>query len=99
MNSQVTKPNIDGIPRYMRENARFCFWKLIVKEDGNPTKIPFNPNAPKCGAKTDQPETFGTLTEAVKAYQQYDGDGIGVLNNQVLWGIDIDHCLENGQFL
>ena len=98
MNSQIAKPNVNGIPKYMREHARFCFWKLEMKEE-RLTKVPYNPNSPKSGAQTNNPETFGTLAQAMEAYQQNGGDGIGVLNDQGLWGIDIDHCIdENGQF-
>ena len=97
MNSQISKPNVDGIPQYMRENARFCFWKMQLRNE-QLTKIPYNPKLPNSGAQTNNPETFGTLDQAMKAYQQYGGDGIGVLNDQGLWGIDIDHCVDtNGQ--
>ncbi len=98
MKPQVTKPNENGIPRYMREHARFCFWRLITKDNGDTTKIPFNPNAPKLGAQTNHPETFGTLVQAMTACEKYGGSGIGVNLQDGLWAIDVDHCIdEQGQ--
>ena len=98
MNLRTMEPNENGIPRYMRDHARFCFWRMETRK-GDITKVPYNPNDPKCCAQTNRPETFGTFGEAMAACRQYGGTGIGVLNDQGLWGIDIDHCVdENGQF-
>ena len=98
MNPMIMEPNENGIPQYMRDNARFCFWRMETRK-GDITKVPYNPNDPRSCAQTNRPETFGTFAQAMAAYRIYKGDGIGVLNDQGLWGIDIDHCVdENGQF-
>lgn len=96
MSDQAVKFRVNeaGIPRYMRDQARFCFWRLIKKDNGDVTKIPFNPNAPKLGAQTNHPETFGTLAQAMTACQKFGGSGIGVNLQDGLWAIDVDHCID-----
>ena len=96
MSNQAVKFRVNeaGIPRYMRDQARFCFWRLIKKDNGDVTKIPFNPNAPKLGAQTNHPETFGTLAQAMTACQKFGGSGIGVNLQDGLWAIDVDHCID-----
>ena len=81
MNPRIMEPNENGIPRYMRDHARFCFWRMETRK-GDITKVPYNPNDPKCCAQTNRPETFGTFGQAMAACRQYGGTGIGVLNDQ-----------------
>ena len=37
MSDQAVKFRVNeaGIPRYMHEHARFCFWRLITKDNGD----------------------------------------------------------------
>lgn len=64
MNPRTMEPNENGIPRYMRDHARFCFWRMETRKE-DITKVPYNPNDPKCRAQANRPETFGTFGEAM----------------------------------
>ena len=50
MKPRTMESNENGIPRYMHDHARFCFWRMETRK-GDITKVPFNPNDPKCRAQ------------------------------------------------
>lgn len=58
-------------------------------------KRPINPRT-GAGAKSNDPNTWATFDEAVEAVAKYNLDGIGVMFDNGLGGVDIDHCIENG---
>ena len=42
MNPRTMDPNENGIPRYMRDHARFCFWRMETRKE-DITKVPYFP--------------------------------------------------------
>ena len=84
-----------GVPEYLKENAVWCAWKF-VERDGKPTKKPFNPHT-GYGADPTNPATFADYETARKfaAVGKYEGVGVGVFGD--LAGIDIDHCIIDGE--
>ena len=86
--------NTQNIPEYLREHGRFCLWKY-EERDGRQTKMPYNPNRPQDKARSNDPATFATLEVAAARTSGFDGLGIGIFDSVA--GIDIDHCIVDGQ--
>lgn len=86
----------DNIPPEMKAVNNWVCWKF-QKRGGKNTKIPYNP---KTGgmAKSNSPETWASFETAVNAFSGGSYDGIGFeLGNSPFVGIDIDHCIKDGQ--
>lgn len=88
----------NNIPASLRKRARFCCWRYEDRPSGR-TKVPINPLT-GYGAKSTDPNTFGTFEQAMfaKDLNGYDGIGIGIFGD--ICAIDIDHCIdtETGTF-
>ena len=85
----------DNIPKFIKDTGQFCNWRYETRKGGK-TKVPYNPIT-KCNACVDAPETFVDYMTAVGAVANYDGIGIRV-NGRII-GIDLDHCVVDGQML
>ena len=85
--------NFVGIPDELKKNAAFCLWKL-EKRQGRPTKVPYNPKTREL-ARTNDPKTFGSFAEVMKAYAMGGYDGVGYLVSEGIGAIDIDHCIRD----
>lgn len=84
-------PVID-IPSELRDLSQWVLWRKLDR-GGKVTKPPYQPNGQK--AESDNPDTWSTFEDAVRALPKFDGLGIMLANG--LCGIDIDHCIENGE--
>ena len=85
---------LEKIPQYLKTNGRFCTWKYEMR-DGNQTKVPYMPGSTR-KAQVDNPATFKPFEETVAAR---GSEGIGILVNGRIVGIDLDHCIEDGRLL
>lgn len=85
---------VQKIPQTLKNLREFCCWKYEVK-DGRKTKAPYNP-VTGYSARTNDPSTFVTYDTAVNAFG-YDGIGIRVSGQFV--GIDLDHCVKDGNIV
>ena len=85
---------VQKLPQTLKDLGEFCCWKYEVK-DGRKTKVPYNP-VTGYGARTNDPSTFVPFDTAVNA-SGYDGIGIRVSGAFV--GIDLDHCMDDGNLL
>ncbi len=85
---------VKNIPQTLKDLGEFCCWKYQVK-NGRKTKVPYNP-VTGYGARTNDPSAFVSYGTAVNA-SGYEGIGIRVSGNFV--GIDLDHCVENGELV
>jgi len=70
----------------------------IVKRGGRPTKVPFSVDGKP--AKADDPSTWMTREQAVKAARQNQHQGIGIMfaaldDGRHLGGIDLDACIDD----
>lgn len=92
--------NFDNIPQELKELDRWVCWRWEekFKKDGTPdapAKMPINPSTGG-RAMSNNPATWGTFYDAVKAFQDAEkGDiqGIGFMfNGDGIIGVDIDHC-------
>jgi hypothetical protein len=87
----------------LTEQPRWVCWAWEYRETkagkGKWTKPPRRPNNPRYHAKSDDPSTWGTYSDAVKAVTAGNADGIGVaLLGSGIGAADLDHCrnLETG---
>ncbi len=83
--------NLENIPNYLKENARFCNWKYETR-NGMLTKVPYNPHS-NTKASVNDISTFSGFDLAVSRLDIYDGIGIKV-DGRII-AIDLDHCIEN----
>lgn len=84
----ITK--IENIPAELKAVNNWVCWK---GED----KIPKNPHNGK-NAQSNNPETWGSLDDAIKACDKYRFDGVGFEFSEPYFGVDLDHCLDNVDF-
>jgi len=91
---QLTNRFKSGMLAELQEYKNFVVWKKTPDNK----KIPFEPVS-KTLARTDNPATWGTLDEALKALQTGNYHGIGFVfsKSDPFTGIDIDHCIVEGQ--
>ncbi len=66
-----------------------------------PNKMPLCPRPEQDGklhpAQADNNRTWGTLDEALYAVKKYGAVGIGFELGEGICGVDIDHCIEDGE--
>jgi putative DNA primase/helicase len=82
---------LEKVPQYLKDNDQFCNWRYELR-DGNQTKVLYM-SGTKRKANVDDPTTFVVFDTAASA-TGYDGIGIRVSGGIV--GIDLDHCMEDG---
>lgn len=87
--------NFDNIPDYVKDNAEFCCWRYETVNKKQ-TKVPYNPRTGR-RASVSNSATFTDFATAVKASVKYSGIGIRVSNGII--GIDLDHCIKDGEVL
>ena len=79
-----------GVLEELQEYDHFVVWKKTPDNK----KIPFDPTS-KSLARTDDPNTWGNLDQALKALRTGNYHGIGFVfsEDDPFTGIDIDHCV------
>lgn len=85
--------NINPLVLAFGEKECWINWNKEMK-DGKPDKIPKRSDG-QGNAKPDDPSTWHTFAEVDAVRNHFDGIGI-MLNNKIL-GVDIDHCIINGE--
>lgn len=81
---------VENIPNELKKLRQFVCW---VGND----KIPKNPHTGQ-NAMSNNPDTWGTIEEAVAACEKYRFDGVGLMFAPPIFGVDLDHCLDNIDF-
>lgn len=86
------RTNIENIPVELKKIRNWVCW---VGED----KIPKNPSNGK-NAQSNNPKTWGTFEQAVKACETFKFDGIGFMfdGKSGYFGVDLDHCVDKVDF-
>src|SRR5258706_6149365 len=89
--------NFEHIPERLRAYAHFVVWQY-ERIDDELKKPPIDPKTGRRASVT-KPETWGSLQEAQEAYEteQFAGVGIVLTADMGIVGIDIDHCIVDGQ--
>jgi hypothetical protein len=80
---------LDGIPQELRALPRWVGWEYRYRK-GDWTKVPINLMT-NAEAKTNDPSTWATFTEAERALSNFDGIGF-VFDGSEYVGIDLDDC-------
>jgi hypothetical protein len=84
---------IEPIPSDMAYERRWLNWRTELR-DGKWTKVPVDPHT-GANAKSNDPETWGTLTDAWEHALERDL-GIGFALGDGWLGVDIDDCTSKG---
>ena len=90
----------DEIPTSLVVYPQWVLWRYEPRKDGGkPHKTPYSPT----GAKADvtNPATwcsFDTILEAYNQFHRYNGIGFVLTKDAPIVGVDIDDCIEPGQF-
>jgi hypothetical protein len=72
---------------------QWVIWKWEQGKTGKMTKVPYQGRRPGRLAKTTDPQTWCSLNDAMAAYCDGNGDGIGfVLSGSEIAAVDLDHC-------
>lgn len=82
---------IENIPEELKKTKQWVCW---VGED----KIPKNPASGK-NAQSNNPKTWGTFEQAVKACETFGLNGIGFMFASPYFGVDLDHCMDRLDFV
>jgi putative DNA primase/helicase len=88
----------EGIPPSLRSNKRWFTWKYVPdpKKPEKPKKIPFctqrSPDGRVPPARSNDPATWSSFDDAVKAWQRHRHSGIGYVLGPGEVGIDFDGC-------
>ena len=82
---------IDNIPEELKKVKQWVCW---IGSD----KVPKNPASGK-NAQSNNPKTWGTFAQAVKACETFGLDGIGFMFAPPYFGVDLDHCMDKMDFV
>lgn len=82
--------NIQNIPKELKKLKQWCCWC------GD--KLPKNPYTGG-NAQSNNPETWSDFDTAVAAVEKYHFDGIGFQFANGYFGVDLDHCINNADFV
>lgn len=88
------KLELERLPQELKKQKCWICWRLEPKGEGEkPDKIPYNPaNGKK--AMSNNPATWGSFQQAVKAMEKFGFSGLGFVFSKVnaYLGVDIDNC-------
>lgn len=85
--------SFDHIPAELKARPQWVAW-ILVERAGKKTKLPINPKNGKL-AKTDDPTTWGTFEQAVRAGKQLNGIGYVFSADDPYCGIDLDGHIDH----
>ena len=83
--------NIENIPSELKTVKQWVCWT-------GSDKIPKNPMTGN-NAMSNKADTWGTFDQAVDACGKFGFDGIGFMFAPPYFGVDLDHCLDNTEFV
>ena len=88
---------VENIPAELKQGRHWLCWRLErVKERW--TKVPYRPFGPLRKARSNDPGTWGTFEQALRYWRSHpEITGIGIAFADDLVGIDLDHCIAEGE--
>ena len=88
--------NVAAVLEELKARPNWVVWRLVERE-GRPTKVPVDPKTGGPG-KPNDPTTWGSFDQAVKAWQRNGAAGVGYVfsADDPFAGIDLDHALMDG---
>jgi putative DNA primase/helicase len=90
----------ENIPTCLKELNQWVVWRLHLREDGKPAKVPMDPKMYTQPASVTNPETWGTFAEAVACFATDSnrvkpvlaGIGFVFTSADPFTGVDVDEC-------
>ncbi|MGE7691332.1 phage/plasmid primase, P4 family [Lysinibacillus sp. NPDC097214] len=94
---EIKSDSYYNIPLELQQLKNWVVWKYEIR-GGKKTKVPYQSNGDY--AKSNDPNTWDTFENVVKAARsgRYSGIGFMFSQNDCYMGIDIDKCFINGKF-
>jgi hypothetical protein len=91
-----TPVNMTALPAALTQRPQWVLWRYEQRGKNKPTKVPYQAKQPDKKAKSSDPNTWATFTEAANAYQQGHGDGLGFVfsGDDGFCGVDLDGCCD-----
>ena len=88
----------DTFPARLLEMPRWVCWMRTTdpKKPDRPRKVPMAADG-NGKAACNRPATWGVFSQAAETCIRKEYDGLGFMLGDGIFGIDIDHCLSNGQ--
>lgn len=86
----------NNIPADLKQLRQWVCFKFVDRDNGLKGKVPVDPKTGK-NAKANDASTWGSYEEAIQGLMLYDLDGIGFEFANGVFGVDLDHVIENGQ--
>ena len=91
MTKEKIKEKYSAIPAELLKVAQWVCW---VGSD----KIPKNAHTGN-NAQSNNPATWATFDVAAEACEKYNFDGVGFMFAPPYFGVDLDHCIDNVDFV
>ncbi len=89
---------LDALPDEIQQSARCVIWRREnANGNGRITKIPYVATEPARLASSTDPSTWRPFLDARNAFEDGKADGPGFVLGNGYVGIDIDHCVVDGQ--
>lgn len=82
---------VENIPNELKQVSNWVCWQ-------GEAKIPKNPFNGQ-NAQSNNPKSWGTFAQACKACESFGFDGLGFMFSEPYFGIDLDHCMDNLDFV
>lgn len=88
----MTAVPAEAIPAELRSRDQWLVWRLVSR-NGKTTKVPYQARNPRLNAKTDDPSTWASFEDAVRASAAKDISGVGFVlaAGDDYACIDLDH--------
>lgn len=83
--------NFDAIPAELRARRQWVVWRLVKRDDGKGTKVPYRADGSGKASSTD-PSTWSTFDAAVAGAEALNANGIGYVfsPDDPYFGLDLD---------
>ena len=86
----------NNIPADLKKLRQWVCFKFTDRGNGLKGKVPVDPKTGN-NAKANDASTWGSYEEAIQGLMLYNLDGIGFEFANGVFGVDLDHVIENGQ--
>lgn len=89
---------MNEFPAKLLNMPRWVCWQRQPdpKHPDKPRKVPMAADGKGC-AKSNAPKTWGSYAQAEKTCATRKYDGLGFMLGDGIFGVDIDHCMEDGK--
>lgn len=95
-NELISRLN-DNFPQELRELAQWVLWRYEANGKGDLTKVPYSVAGHR--ASSTDPTTWSSFAQVTAIYARggYSGVSFAVTEYDPYLGVDLDHCLKDGQ--